>query len=67
MSTPYAITWIVDRYHVGTDPADIAADIAERCTRAGFTPTRTRALVRAALRHHEANRRLYRYVTSGRP
>jgi hypothetical protein len=62
-----AVHWLVDRYHVGTPTAEIIDDIRARCARANLGPTATAGAIRAAKRRHESNRRLYLYVTTGRP
>jgi hypothetical protein len=59
------ISWKVDRYHVGTSALAVARDFWHRIARSYPRPIK-RAIVRVALRHHAANRGLYRAVMSGR-
>lgn len=56
------IEWLVDRVSVATPSAELAADIARRCSGPGWTPALVRAAVRHALARHEANRQMYRDV-----
>ena len=57
------VNWIVDKYHVGTDPKVIAADITARSERAGLGPEMTALMVEKALKRHDENVALYRLVT----
>lgn len=60
-----AITWRLGHIHVGTSALEVAREFWHR--RAGaFSRPLKRAVVRAALRAHARNRRLYRQVTAGR-
>lgn len=59
------VSWLVDRYHVGTPFAEIEADIRARAKKAKATPQQTSAYVAEAKKVHEENRRLYVDVMRG--
>jgi hypothetical protein len=59
------IAWKVAKYHVGTSALTVARDFWGRLAKQYPRPLR-RAIVRVALRKHQANRGLYRAVMSGR-
>ena len=66
----------MDRYHVGTPDAEIAADIRARCARNGpdrptgrpdWTPALIRAAIQYAIARHNANRRTFAWIDAGLP
>lgn len=65
-----AIAWLVDRMHVMTPDAQVVREMVRRCrTRTGrwkMAKPKRKAIYRAALEAHRANRQLYRDVMSGR-
>jgi hypothetical protein len=66
---PYqGIEFLVGRFHVGTDPHEIASHISKRIQRHSpdVTDSELAEVVRYALAVHKANRSLYRAVTAGR-
>ena len=60
-----SIAWLVDRHHIGPDPAIVAQDIRSRCERAGADPAVTARSVRYATMRHRANGGRYRYIMGG--
>ena len=65
---PFArIGWLVDRMHVGTPDADVAAEIRQRCAvNSGdhWTAAEIDAAICHALRRHAVNRGRYARVTA---
>jgi hypothetical protein len=60
------IRWLVDRYHVGTPDAEIAADIRKRIGGgAGWTEAKIEEAVAFAVEVHHENQKLYGQVQSG--
>jgi hypothetical protein len=67
VSAPYGqVTWLVGNQHVTTPLDDVAADIRERCRRAGLTSSDTGLAVAHARRVHLKNRVTYLCVQWGR-
>ena len=57
-----AISWLVNRLHVGTSDETIAADIRSRCTAPGYTESIIKQSIAYALECHRHNQAIYRRV-----
>ena len=58
-----AISFIVDRLHVGTSDAEVEANITKRTAK--LTPAQQRKCVAYALKCHHENQGLYDFVMRG--
>jgi hypothetical protein len=59
------IRWRMGQVHVGTSRLVVAREFWKRCEGAHYPRAIKRAVVRAALREHASNRRLYVAVMRG--
>lgn len=60
------VSYIVDKYHVGTPDSEIRAEIRKRCKRAKTPSAECAKIVAAAIRRHHANLKVYQDVMGGR-
>lgn len=60
------IAWLVNGYHVATDFEEIKRDLAARMPDRYWNEERKEAVYAFALQVHNANRRVYNSVVSGR-
>jgi hypothetical protein len=60
-----AITWLVDRMHVGTSDVSVIREMHRRMVGKPYSKAQRKVVYREALQHHRANQALYRDVMRG--